>query len=180
MLYLDKADFVIGQPPVQNGQNGNKQQSPSKMILKNKITNGFSLIMFSGNDCVHCKELKPVFEKLVGTIQNCQIGTVNVSLQPGLAELSQQTTTPIRYVPLVLFYINGTPFKEFGGNYTEANLRQFVKEVSAKAYQLMGQTGSNTESGEISQYSIGKPVSKRVCYLNFESAYNGTPPPSTD
>ncbi len=39
-----------------------------------------------------------------------------------------------RYVPLIIFYINGTPFKEFGGNYTEDNLRQFVKEVSIKGH----------------------------------------------
>ena len=176
MLYLDKADFVLGQqPPQKNGG------SEKKLILKNKITNSFSLIMFSGNDCDYCKELKPVFQKLVGTIPNCQIGTVNVSLQPGLAELSQQTTTPIRYVPLILFYINGTPFKEFGGNYTEANLRQFVKEVSAKANEIMGLQGSfNADDGEISKHSVGKAVSKRVCYLNFDNAYNGTPPPTSD
>ncbi len=65
-------------------------------------------------------------------LPNCQIGTVNVSLQPELRIITT-TTTPIRYVPLISFYINGTPFKEFGGNYTEDNLRQFVKEVSIKA-----------------------------------------------
>ncbi len=31
--------------------------------------------------------------------------------KPELAELSQQTTTPIRYVPLIIFYINGTPLR---------------------------------------------------------------------
>ncbi len=45
----------------------------------------------------------------MGTIPIAKSGTVNVSLQPELAELSQQTTTPIRYVPLIIFYINGTP-----------------------------------------------------------------------
>ncbi len=114
MLYLDKADFILSQPPPSNNQEKKKNS-------KNRITNSFSLIMFSGNNCTYCQELKPIFKKLVGTIPNCQIGTVNVSLQPELAELSQQTTTPIRYVPLIIFYINGTPFKEFGGNYTEDN-----------------------------------------------------------
>jgi thioredoxin-like negative regulator of GroEL len=171
MLYLDKADFIISKPPGENVQN--------KLILKNKITNSFSLIMFSGNDCDYCKELKPIFQKLVGTISNCQIGTVNISLQPDLAKLSQQTTTPIRYVPLVLFYINGTPFKEFGGNYTEANLRQFVNEVSLKAFEIMGlQKNGQPEDGEISKHSVGKAISKKVCYLNFDNAYNATPRPS--
>ncbi len=67
--------------------------------------------MFSGNNCTYCQELNLFLKKLVGTIPNCQIGTVNVSLQPELAELSQQTTTPIRYVPLIIFYINGTPLR---------------------------------------------------------------------
>ncbi len=115
-----------------------------------------------------------VFKKLVGTIPNCQIGTVNVSLQPELAELSQQTTTPIRYVPLIIFYINGTPFKEFGGNYTEENCKTFVKEVSIKAYEIIGTP--QQEEGSISHTVLERRCSKRVCYLNFDNAYNGIPP----
>ncbi len=167
MLYLDKADFILSQPPPSNNQE-------KKKILKNRITNSFSLIMFSGNNCTYCQELKPIFKKLVGTIPNCQIGTVNVSLQPELAELSQQTTTPIRYVPLIIFYINGTPFKEFGGNYTEDNLRQFVKEVSIKAYEIIGTP--QQEEGSISQHSVGKAVSEKSLLFKFDNAYNGILP----
>lgn len=157
MLFLDKDDFVL------------TKSNPSKpSILKNRIDKTFSLIMFSGNDCVYCKELKPIFKKLVGTVANCQIGTVNVSLNPSLINISQQSTTPIKYVPLILFYVNGFPFKEFGGNYTEDNLRQFIKEVSDKAYEFAEE---GKQHNKISVHSIGIPVSKRVCYLSFEKAY---------
>ncbi len=61
--------------------------------------------MFSGNNCTYCQELKPIFKKLVWNNSQLPIGTVNVSLQPELAELSQQTTTPIRYVPLIIFIL---------------------------------------------------------------------------
>ncbi len=55
MLYLDKADFILSQPPPSNNQE-------KKKILKNRITNSFSLIMFSGNNCTYCQELKPILK----------------------------------------------------------------------------------------------------------------------
>ncbi len=38
--------------------------------------------------------------------------------KPELAELSQQQQHQ-KICTIIIFYINGTPFKEFGGNYTE-------------------------------------------------------------
>ncbi len=66
---------------------------------------------------------------------------------------------------LIIFYINGTPFKEFGGNYTEDNLRQFVKEVSIKAYEIIGTP--QQEEGSISQHSVWKGGVKKSLLFKF-------------
>lgn len=156
LLYLEPDDFLVNQTP------------EKKNVLKNKIKN-FSLLLFSGNNCTYCDEVKPIFQKLVGNLPNCQVGIFNVSLYPDFVNLSQQTTTPITYVPYILFYINGIPFKEFGGNYTENNLKQFVHEVSKKASEL---TPGKVGTGKVSEHSVGKALTKQVCYLNFKNAYH--------
>ncbi len=39
---------------------------------------------------------------------------------------------------------------------------------------------SSTREGSISQHSVGKGGVKKSCYLNFDNAYNGIPPPSSN
>ncbi len=52
MLYLDKADFILSQPPPSNNQ--------KEKILKNRITNSFSLISFQ-EIIVHIVKIKTYF-----------------------------------------------------------------------------------------------------------------------
>ncbi len=163
ILYLDNNDFVVSPGP----------SSTSKNVLKNIITNSFSLILFytSGDKCEYCPIVKKLFPRLVGKISNCQIGMINISQYPKIHEMSVDTTTPIKFVPLIIFYVNGTPFKEFGGNYTEEDLKQFANEVSKLAFKA--REGGLPEADKISEHSVGKPNSKKVCYLNYEDAYTG-------
>ncbi len=70
MLYLDKADFIL----VSHHPSNNQEKKKNSLKIELQIV--FSLIMFSGNNCTYCQELKPILKKLVGTIPNCQIGTV--------------------------------------------------------------------------------------------------------
>ncbi len=128
--------------------------------------------MFSGNNCTYCPEF-PIFKKLVGTLPPCQIGTVNVSLPPELAELSPPPPPP-KICPLIIFYINGTPFPEFGGNYTEDNLRPFVKAVSIPAYEIIGLLNPKKEVFLPTVLERRCPTS---CYLILITPIMGIPIP---
>lgn len=163
ILYLESNDFVVTP-----GNPEKDKSAPTQSVLRNKITKSFSLILFytSGDKCQYCPGVKQLFPRLVGKVSNCQVGMINVSLYPQIYQMSQSTTTPIEFVPLIIFYVNGVPFKQFGGNYTEENLLKFATEVSKLAYT------SAVSGEEIPEYTIGRPLSKKVCYLNFENAYS--------
>lgn len=146
MRLLDNKDFII---------EGN--------ILKPKLS-GDSLILFFGKNCIHCPLLKESFKELEKHIgdTNIQLGIINLTLYKDVVHLSQATTTPIKYVPLILFYIDGIPYKEFSGNGTVENLINFIIEVQNKKQQQQPPLVIDDNV---------KPLSKKVCYLNYESAY---------
>lgn len=167
LLFLDSDEFNI-----QKGLKGD--------ILCHQIP-GFSLVLFYSTFCGHCQNLLPIFKKLPGTIGGCQFGVVNVSINKRCVEMSQRTVTPIKYVPYILFYINGKPFMNYKGPQEEEEIRRFVLEVANnvhKKQQFSSEKVKESQEDGLPAYSIGKPIqgNDKVCYLDFVKAYPGIPP----
>lgn len=173
LLFLDSQEFSI-----QAGTNGD--------ILCHGIP-GFSLILFYSTHCEHCHKLIPIFKRLPGSIGGCQFGMINVSTNRACVEMSRNTATPIKYVPYIVLYINGKPHMAYKGSPDEESIRNFVIEVANNAQKKQQfsreRVKENTEEG-IPLYlaGIGKPVqgNDKVCYLKFETAYPGNPPPANN
>lgn len=164
LLFLSSEDFRVEQ-----GANGN--------ILCNQI-NGFSLILFYSTKCVHCHTLTPIFKGLPGSVGGCQFGMINVSFNKRCVQMSQQTITPITYVPYIILYIQGKPFMKYNGPYEAKEIRRFIVEVAEKIQtkqQFESQNVKhNGKKNRIPEYTIGKPLygcRDDVCYLEFEEAY---------
>jgi len=160
LLYLTTEDFGIDK-----GQKG--------PILVTGIA-GFSLILFYSNDCVHCKKLVPIFNKLPGSVGGCQFGIVNISKNRQIVNMSRQTINEIKYVPYVILYINGKPFMIYKGPSEEGEIKRFVLEVAGnvqKKQQFSKERVKETQDEPIPSYCIGKPVcgdkNNQVCYLEF-------------
>lgn len=176
LLFLTSEDFNI--------QKGNKGD-----ILCSNIP-GFSLILYYSTHCPHCQTLIPIFKKLPGTINGCQFGMINISTNRRVAEMSQTTIAPIKYVPFVVLYVNGKPFMIYKGPHDEGEIRKFVVEIAnniqkrqqfsrkEEAPQGGGSQGGNQEASnvpeKIPEYCLGKPIcgNDKVCYLEFNTAYN--------
>ncbi len=165
LLFLTSEDFSI-----QRGVKGN--------TLCHNI-NGFSLILFYSTHCSHCQGLIPIFKTLPGSIGGCQFGIINVSTNKGCIEMSQNTNTPIKYVPLIILYINGQPFMSYTGPYNIDYIKNFVIDAAnnvQKKQQFSKEKVKEDPNMGIPAYTIGKPIcgNDKVCYLDFTNAYIAT------
>ena len=165
LLFLHSADFAV-----QNGVKGD--------ILCNSIR-GISLILFYSTKCEHCQTLIPIFKRLPGTIGGCQFGMINVTMERDVVRMSSQTIAPIKYVPLVILFVNGKPFIRYDGPHDENEIRKFLVEVTSKLQTKDKFSSDRVKEGktdkEIPAYTVGHPLygQDNVSYLEFEEAYPG-------
>lgn len=154
LLFLTSDDFNL-----QNGKNGT--------ILGHEIK-GYSLILFYSTQCVYCQQLIPIFKRMPDRVNGCQFGMINVSMNKSLIGMSRQSITPIEYVPLLILYINGSPYMRYDGPAEENEIRRFIFEVS-NVVQENGFANVTKDKG-IPAYTIGTPLCGEdgVCYLDFD------------
>jgi thioredoxin-like negative regulator of GroEL len=162
LLFLTHEDFYIGK-----GTKGN--------ILCNSIK-GLSLVFFYSTKCHICQAFIPSYKKLPGNVKGCHFSMVNVSQYQKIVGMSNNTITPIQYVPYIVLYVNGKPYIKYEGEYDTREIAEFIMEVSNTLSQKEKFFSNNDkvkmgESG-IAIYSDGTPITDRICYLNFEEAYN--------
>jgi len=166
LLFLQACDFSV-----QTGQKGD--------IVCNNIR-GISLILMYSTKCQHCQRLIPIFKRLPGTIGGCQFGMINVSTETDIVLMSRNSISPIKYVPLIILYVNGKPFIRYDGPHTEQDIRQFLLEVTSKlqakekfsnADRARENAGKN--SRDIPEYTVGFPLygDDDDFYLEFNEAY---------
>lgn len=160
LLYLTADDFYITK-----GKKGN--------LLCNTIK-GYHVVLFYSTACPHCKCLIPIFKNLPGSVGNCQFAMVNVSHNKNIVLRSNDTISPIKYVPLIIFHVDGKPFMKYNGPNDICEIRRFIFEVTqklgAKKFYEETNTKHETES-KIPEYTIGIPKTcdDGVCYLEFDN-----------
>lgn len=157
LLILEEEDFEL----VESG----------KIVhLTHTVNCKFSVVIFYTDECDQCRIVKPILMSYVGnpTIQICMVNIYDAD-SSNLISLSQNTTTPLRHVPLIIFYVNGIPYKRYDGGYNHHDFNKFIKDVVEEASQTLESLPD--ETGEIPPYTIGKPNSAKVCYLTYQKAY---------
>lgn len=163
LLFLQACDFSI-----QSGQRGD--------IVCNNIK-GLSLILMYSTKCQHCQRLIPIFKKLPGSIGGCQFGMINVTTDPDIVLMSRNSISPIKYVPLIILYVNGKPFIRYDGPHTEQDIRSFLIDVSGKLQTKEKFTSDkikeNKNTRDIPDYTVGVPLygDEDLFYLEFDEAY---------
>ena len=164
LLFLTSDDFHVA-----NGTKGK--------ILCHGIPD-ISLILFYSTMCEHCQTLIPIFKRLPGTIGGCQFGMINVSTNKKCVQMSQNTITPIEYVPYIILYINGRPFMRYNGPQDGNEIRRFVIEVANKVQkkQKFSSKHVKTSKKRIPEYTLGIPLCgpDNKCYLVMNEAYHNS------
>ena len=160
LLILEEEDFELVES---SGKAGSVTH-----LVHTAENSKYSIVMFYTDDCPQCKVIKPILLSFVGnpTIQICMVNVYDPD-STNLIQLSQKTTTPLQHVPFIVFYINGTPFKKYDGEYNLKDFQTFVKNVMVEATKIK----DPAQISEIPPYTIGKPNSAKVCYLTYQKAY---------
>lgn len=139
---------------------------------------GLTMVFFYGKSCEHCDVLKPIFMSLQGRVPGVHFAMANVSADDmQLQKMSEASITPIRYVPFLAVYVNGTFYMEYRGPKTAESIARAVVEISAKL-----ESGKDFVTGRVCQAPSGQPGycaeggdENDVCYFSFDEAYNGKP-----
>ena len=168
LLYLTADDFSISK-----GKRGN-------MLCTN--IKGYSILLIYSTMCEYCKDLVPIFKHLPGNVGNCTFAMVNVSVNRNVVLMSNDTTVPIKYVPYILFCVDGQPLLKYSGANEMSEIKRFILEVTQKlgAKKFYEDTKAKHETeNKIPEYTIGTPKSGNtkcrgdmicedgVCYLDF-------------
>ena len=110
-------------------------EGPNGAPLMVQPIRGLSMVMFYSNSCTHCQTLMPLFKKLPEVVKGANFALANVSTHKAIVGKSRGTNTQIDYVPLVIFYVEGSPFAQYTGNHTMEELLSFIKEMASRAQQ---------------------------------------------
>lgn len=103
--------------------------------MHHKIVNT-SIVLFYATTCQHSLQLLPIFKKLPKTVNGgCQVGLFNVGFYQEIIPRSQNTDTPIKYVPYIVMYNNGVPFIQYEGEQNEKAIIEFIKTMIDKIKQ---------------------------------------------
>jgi thiol-disulfide isomerase/thioredoxin len=155
LLILEEEDFEL-------------VETDKVIHLTHTVSSKFSIVMFYTDECDQCRVIKPILLSFVGNplVQICMVNVYDPD-STNLIQISQKTTTPLKHVPFIVFYVNGIPFKRFDGAYNHSDFQSFVKNVMAEASKLQ----DTSKIGEIPPYTTGKPNSSKVCYLPYQKAY---------
>ena len=91
--------------------------------------------------------------------------------------MSNETISPISYVPNLLLFVNGKPFMRYQGPNEINEIKRFVIEVAQKIQSKQKFSSENVkeepDSRGIPAYTIGYPLygDDNVTYLEFNEAY---------
>ena len=157
LLNLTANDFSLGK-----GQKGS--------LLYNNIRH-YSVVLFYATTCEYCKPYLQIFKKLPGNVAGCTFGITNIQSNMSIVALSRQTISPIDFVPLIIYYVDGRPFMKYNGEADGTQIVEFIVDVTEKL-------GANTKSKfyedrvkqqetekKIPEYAIGKPKSSVVKFV---------------
>lgn len=140
---------------------------------------GFSFVIFTSKHCTFCKDILPAFRNLANHIDGCTFVEMNVDQQQQkIRSIAAGSSTPINFVPYLLFYINGRPTaryvpEEQAPHINFEKMKQFLIIQSQKQRNTTQEAVAAAPQSSIPKYSIGKPIctDKNVCYLGYDSAY---------
>ena len=112
---------------------------------------------------------------------------INLNNHPNVVNMSNESISPIKYVPMLTLYLGGLPYLEYEGENTLEAIKAFILKISEKLNTVTSFTNSNVnreykekpssygdhtvETKSTSQeihHSMGKPYTKKkknVCYM---------------
>jgi hypothetical protein len=189
ILYLTANDFIL-----KSGEKG-------QLMCTTHALQGLCVILFYSNECQHSFNLLTKYKQLPKLINGCQFALININKPSNfnVVKLSQQSISPITFVPDIILYVNGIPYIRYDGPHEIPSIKQFIVDIyqrlqvstfnestvpqSKPKPRPPAQNQSNNHQikendSSIPAYCIGKPICgdhrDNVSYLTFTTAYSKT------
>ena len=185
IYFLTAKDFVLQTSPSDHNQKLLCINSDESTV---QLREGLTLILFYSNNCSYCDSLISQYKRLPTNLLGVNYGMINLNNHSNLVNMSNESISPIKYVPLLTLYLNGLPYLEYEGENTLDAIKAFILEVSNKLNTVNSFTNTNTDThhNEKSttypdttkeentpknndlENALGKPYRKKknkVCYL---------------
>jgi len=158
LLYLEEGDFKL-------------KQYNNNVILCHEIS-GISLVLFYSPRCQYSNTIFPLYKTLPNHISGCNFGLVNVNSYRSIINLSHQSTTPIKHVPLIILYVDGFPHLYYTNNFNINTIRDWIISVSNSLKQQFMQSGSKKKHIPKILEGIGIPLSDECSYIEVSEYLN--------
>lgn len=136
MLYLQPRDFTVN------------RDGDLTVALRD-----FALVFFMSDKSDRCRRLRPTFERVANSVSGCQFAYMDVNQNNvAIKELSEQSSTPIEYVPLMILYANGKQLARFppGKSVTPQDVKTWL--VQATNRYAANAAPSQSPSSSFGQY----------------------------
>ena len=141
--------------------------------LMSSIKDGYSLVLFHSTRCPHCESARRILTRLNDTVVGCEFGMINLDENRGIISTANKSNLKIEYVPLFVFFANGTAYMMYAGPLDEGNIRQFIEQV-AQAYA--DEYTSNNRGGDrrtLIEDFEGCDVNDEVCKADYVKRQQG-------
>ena len=90
---------------------------------------GLSIVMFKTEGCGHCRTFTPIFQNVAKQELRVRHFFASVDKYRRIVGMAQTTNTPVRAVPMFVFYVNGLPKAKYNGNQTDDALLAFLNKM---------------------------------------------------
>lgn len=164
ILYLTSDDFVL-----KSGEKGN-------LLCTTHTLKGLCIILFYSNDCQHSFNLLTKYKQLPKLINGCQFALININKPSNypVVTLSQNTISPITFVPDILLYVDGIPFIRYDGPHEITPIKQFILDIYQRL-QTPVFSGGRPSGSTNASISSPKPVSNPNSNSNSNPISNPNP-----
>jgi len=187
IFFLTSNDFQVKTSP--------SDENEKLLCIKNdestmQLREGLTLILFYSNNCSYCDNLISEYKRLPTNLLGVNYGMINLNNHPNVVNMSNESISPIKYVPMLTLYLHGLPYVEYEGENTLEAIKAFILKISEKLNTVTSFTNTNVsreydekpslygddtvETKSTSQqntsihHTMGKPYTKKkknVCYM---------------
>ena len=110
----------------------------------------------------------PLMHQLAKQLYGCRYAIVNVKESHSVLAKAKLSSTPIRYVPLVMLFKNGRPAQQYNApTYSFDQLRDFVLEASKQDPVAFANAGAGAGTATTNPPEWNDDV----CYLSYDQAF---------
>lgn len=138
--------------------------------LRNNLQR-LSFVLFKTDSCQYCQQLVPIFRQLAQQEMRVTWAIADIGRYRNIIGMARNSTTPIRAVPMLVFYVNGVPNANYKGEKSANGILSFLQGMIAK-FNTPQQFTSPSASSQSGYYT---PTETNTRHVAIKTEQNHMP-----